>query len=202
MAETKGVGGDRDALSSFLAESEAFLGAVLETIANAVGDDDDAPLIVSHSGAAQEQLGKLTQHVRTNYARANVELRRQVDEFMQTQAVTTLARNGQAAFRQQAVKGIFGDGTFSWIETVLQEIKKVIEWLSNMFQWPDWITKLIQVLDQIMKAVIGLFGGILGRSRPKIMAELSALEVGFWNELAAHRRFALIGRSSAEEESD
>lgn len=200
MAESKTSGERGNALEEFLAEAEAFLNSVLDTIGKSIGDADDAPLIQSHSGAAREQLGKLTQYVRANYARANVELRREADEFMQTQAATTLARNGRAAFEQVAAKGLFGDGTFSWIETVQQEIKKLIDWLSEMFGWPDWIDKLIQVLDQIMKAILGLFAGALGRSRPKVMSELSAMEVEFWNELAAHKRFALLGRAAHADE--
>jgi hypothetical protein len=200
MADTKSTGARPDALEEFLAESEAFLASTLDTIMKSIGDADDAPLIEAHAGAAREQLGKLTQHVRLHYGRANVELRRDVDEFMQTQSATTLARGGQAAFKKVAGKGLFGDGIFSWIETIMQEIKKIIEWLSEMFNWPSWITKLIQLLDQIIKALLGLFGGILGRSRSKIMTELSSLEVEFWNELASHKRFALLGGPAQADE--
>lgn len=200
MAESKTSGERGSALEEFLTEAEAFLNSVLDTIGKSIGEADDAPLIQSHSAAAREQLGKLTQYVRVHYARANVELRREADEFMQTQSATTLARNGRAAFEQVAAKGLFGDGAFSWIEAVQQEIKKLIEWLQEMFGWPDWIGKLIQLLDQILKAILSLFGGALGRSRSKIMSELSAMEVEFWNELAAHKRFALLGRAAQTDE--
>jgi len=200
MAEAKGSDSEPSALEGFLREAEAFLGTTLEVIAKSIGDADDAPLILAHSGAAREQLAKLTQHVRVHYGRANVELRRDVDEFMQAQAATTLARNGQAALTQVAAKGLFGDGVFSWIETIMHEVKKLIEWLSEMFHWPSWITKLIQLLDQIIAAILGLFGGVLGRSRSKIMTELSSMEVEFWNELAAHKRFALLGMPERAEE--
>jgi hypothetical protein len=200
MADTKNSGERRNALEEFLVEAEAFLGSTLDTIVKSVGEDDDAPLIVSHAGAAREQLAKLTQYVRVQYGRANVELRREADDFMQTQSATTLARNGQAAFQQVAAKGLFGDGVFSWIEAIMGEIKKLIEWLSGMFNWPSWITKLLQLLDQILKAILGLFGGALGRSRSKIMSELSSMEVEFWNEIAAHKRFALLGRLDQSDE--
>lgn len=200
MAETKPPTPAQSALEEFLKESEAFLAGTLDIIAKSIGDDSDAPLIISHGGAAQEQLGKLTQYVRVHYERATVELRRDVDEFMQTQAATTLARNGQAALKKVSAKGLFGDGVFSWIETIMHEIKKLIEWLSEMFNWPDWITKLIQLLDQILIAILGLFGGALGRSRSKIVSELSTMEVEFWNELAAHKRFALLGRPTESDE--
>jgi hypothetical protein len=200
MADTKSSGERRSALEEFLVEAEAFLASTLDTIVKSVGEADDAPLIASHAGAAREQLGKLTQYVRAQVGRANVERRREAEEFMQTQAATTLARNGQAAFQQLAAKGLFGDGIFSWIESIAEEIKKLIEWLSHLFGWPDWISKLLQLLDQILKAILGLFGGALGRSRPKIMAELSAMEVEFWNEIAAHKRFALLGRPDQSEE--
>jgi hypothetical protein len=200
MADTKRTDAGPDALEEFLRESEAFLSSTLDGIMKAIGDADDAPLIEAHSGAAREQLGKLTQHVRLHYERANVELRREVDEFMQTQSATTLARNGQEAFKKVSARGLFGDGIFSWIEAIMQEIKKIHEWLTQMFNLPSWLSKLFQLLDQIVKALLGLFGGVLGRNRSKIMTELSSMEVGFWNELGAHKRFVLLGSPAQAEE--
>ncbi|MCY1033656.1 hypothetical protein OV207_19555 [Corallococcus sp. BB11-1] len=194
MAETKNSGAGQGALEEFLRESEGFLSSTLDIITTSIGDHDDAPLIMAHGSAAKEQLGKLVQYTRAQYDRANVELRRDVDEFMQMQAATTLARSGQVAFKKVAAKGLFGDGIFSWIESISHEIKKIINWLRDMFNWPSWISTLLELLDQILKTILGLFGGILGRSRSKIMSELSTMEVEFWNEIASHKRFALIGR--------
>ena len=200
MAETKNSGERRTALEEFLVEAETFVGSTLDVIAASIGDADDAPLIASHSGAAREQMGKLIQYVRVQHGRANVELRRQAEEFMQSQSATTLARNGTAAIQQVAAKGLFGDGIFAWIEANLEEIKKVIEWLAGMLNLPSWITKDFQLLDQIFKAILGLFAGVLGRSRSRVMSELSLMEVEFWNELASHKRFAQLGRSDPSEE--
>lgn len=63
MAETKDSDGHPGALEEFLRESEAFSVCTLDTIVKS-GGDDDAPLIVSQSGAVHEQLAKPTRHVR------------------------------------------------------------------------------------------------------------------------------------------
>jgi hypothetical protein len=202
MADAKSTEPEPGALEEFLREAESFLTSTLDTIVKAIGDADDAPLILAHGGAAQDQLAKITQHVRSSYQSANVELRRDVDHFMQTQSATTLARNGQAALKKVAAKGLFGDGIFGWVETIMHEIKKLIAWLSKMFHWPDWITSLLELLDEIIHEVLGLFGGILGRSRSKIMTELSSLEVEFWDQLAAHRRFIAAANGARPERED
>lgn len=188
-AKTPDAGGD--ALSEFLKEAETFLASILDDIAKAAGDHDDAPLIASHGVALRDQMGKLLQVTRERYAGGNAEGRRMVDEFMRAQAGTTLARSGRETFRTSVAKGLFGDGIFSWLESHLEEIKKIIRTIWEAFgHVPEWFDTLEQLIDEIMKMVLGLLGGILGRSRSKIMSELSAMEVQFWNEIGARRRLA------------
>ena len=203
MADTKAPDGKPDAFSEFLKQAEDFVGSMVDGIIKAVGNDNDSTLIASHGGALREQFAKVSQLTRDRYAGANADARRMVDEFMNAQAVTTLARNAQATFQKSVAKGLFGDGIFSWLESTLEEIKKVIEMIWSLFgDVPDWFTKLEQILDQILKLLLGLFGGILGKSRSKIMSELSTMEVEFWNELAAHKRFSLAAKGAGAELED
>ena len=192
-----------DAFSEFLKEAETFVGSVLDDIAKAVGRDDDAPLIASHDGALREQMAKLVQATRDRYSGGNAESRRLVDDFMKAQAGSTLARNARTTFRASAAKARFGDGIFAWLESNLEEIKKIIEMIWSLFGTvPDWLSKILQIIDEILKMILGLFGGILGRSRSKIMSELSTMEVEFWNELASHRRYVLAAAGPAAERDD
>lgn len=203
MADTKAPDGKPDALAEFLKQAEDFVGSMVDGIIKAVGNDDDSALIASHGGALREQLAKVTQLTRDRYAGANAEARRMVDEFMNAQAVTTLARNAQATFQRSVATGLFGDGIFSWLESNVEEIKKVILWVWSLISpGDDRFTKLEQIIDQILKLLLGLFGGILGKSRSKIMSELSTMEVEFWNELAAHKRYVLAANGVAAERED
>ena len=203
MADTKAPDGKPEALSEFLKQAEDFVGSTIDGIIKAVGNDNDSTLIASHGGALREQFAKVSQLTRERYAGANAEARRMVDEFMNAQAVTTLARNAQGTFQKSVAKGLFGDGIFSWLESNHEEIKKVIEMIWSLFGTPpEWLSKILQILDQIFKLLLGLFGGILGKSRSKIMSELSTMEVEFWNEIAAHKRFILAANGAGAELED
>ena len=203
MADAKTPDAGGDAFSEFLKEAETFVASMLDDIAKAVGADDDAPLIASHGGALREQMAKLVQATRDRYAGGNAEGRRMVDDFMKAQAVTTLARNARTTFRASVAKGLFGDGIFAWLESNMQEIKKIIEMILQLFgSLPDWYTKLEEIIDQILKMILGLFGGVLGRSRARIMEELSGLEVQFWNEMASHRRYLQAAAGAGAERED
>jgi hypothetical protein len=203
MTDAKSPAAGPDAFSEFLKEAEDFVGSMLDEIGKAAGDDDDAPLIASHGSALREQMGKLVQATRDRYAGGNAESRRLVDDFMKAQSGATLARNARTTFRASAAKARFGEGIFSWLESNLEEIKKIIEMIWRLFgSVPEWLSKVLQIIDQILKMVLGLFGGILGRSRSKIMSELSTMEVEFWNELTAHRRYLQAGLAAAVDRED
>jgi hypothetical protein len=203
MADTKAPDGKPEALSEFLKQAEDFVGSMVDGIIKAVGNDNDSALVASHGGALREQFAKVSQLTRDRYAGGNAEARRMVDEFMNAQTVTTLARNAQATFQKSVAKGLFGDGIFSWLESNLEEIKKVILEIWGLFgPVPDWFSKLEQIIDQILKLLLGLFGGMLGKSRSKIMSELSTMEVEFWNEIAAHKRFILAAKGAGAELED
>lgn len=203
MAESKPSDPRPNALFEFLKQAEDYVGSTIDGIAKAVGNDEDAPLIASHGGALREQFARLAQLTRQRYEGTNADARRAVDEFMSVQSVTVLARNAQGTFQNSVAKGLFGGGIFSWIESNLEEIKKVIEMIWSLFgSVPDWLGKILQIIDQILKLLLGLFGGILGQSRTKIMSDLSAMEVEFWNELAAHKRYMLAANEVAVDRED
>lgn len=203
MPDPKSPDSRPDALAAFLKEAEGFVTTTVDGITKAVGKDDDAPLIASHGAALTEQMGKLVQLTRERYEGANAESRRLVDDFMNAQSVTTLARNAQSTLRASVAKGIFGDGFFSWLESNQAEIKKIFEMIFSLFgAVPAWLTKILQIIDQLLKLLSGLFGGILGRNRSRIMSELSIMEVEFWNEIAAHKRYLLAANGGANDAED
>lgn len=203
MADTKTPDGRPDAFADFLKEAENFTAALLDGIAKAVGAHDDAPLIASHGGALREQMGRLAQVTRDRYAAADAQSRRTVDEFLNVQSVTTMARNAQTTLKASVAKGLFGGGIFNWLESNLEEIKKIFEAIWGLFgHVPEWLSKVLQIIDEILKMVLGLFGGVLGHSSSKIMSELSTMEVEFWNELAAHKRYRLAAAGAAASAED
>ncbi|HYC99032.1 hypothetical protein [Brevundimonas sp.] len=203
MADAKTPDAGGDAFSEFLKEAETFVASMLEDIAKAVGANDDAPLIASHGVALREQMARLVEATRGRYAGGNAASRRMADDFMKAQAGTTLARNARTTFRAGVAKGLFGDGIFAWLESNLEEIKKIILAIWDLFgDVPEWVNTLVQLIDEILKMILGLFGGILGRNRSKIMSDLSEQEVQFWNEIAARKRYVLAAAGGAAERED
>lgn len=203
MADAKSPDGGTDAFSEFLREAEEFVGSMLDDIAKAVAADDDAPLIASHGGALREQMGKLVQATRERYAGGNAGIRRVADDFMKAQSGATLARNARTTFRAGVAKGLLGDGIFSWLESNMEEIKKIILAIWDLFgDVPGWVNTLVQLIDEILKMILGLFGGILGRSRSKIMSELSIMEVEFWNEIGARKRYVQASAAADADRED
>jgi len=201
MAETKPA--DTDHFGEFLKAAEDFLVTTVDGLVDAAGQDDDAPQLASHSNAIKDQLRKVLTLTKEKYAAVNSETRRVVDDLMKVQAVTGMAKGAKAAMRQSLSAARFGDGIFSWIESNLEEIKKLVEELWSIFGGaPPWLTKLFQIIDQLWKMIGGLLGGIFGRNRSRIMSELSQMEVEFWNELAAHARHRAVVRAAATEVED
>ena len=187
-------------LNEFLEVSKSFIGTSMKEIIQASGKNEDTNLIISHSDSLQEQFDKLITFVIRSYEDTDVVTKKNIDEFMKLQAVTSLAGNAKKTITKNAQKGIFGDGFFSWLESNLEEIKKIIEMILELIfpNLPPWVGKILQILDQILKLILGLVGGILGKNRSKIMEELSSMEVAFWNELAAYRRFSTYNYQTSE----
>lgn len=179
-------------LEEFIDTSKSFIETSMNEIIKASGKHEDVSLIVSHSESLQTQFNKLTGFINKSYGEVDIITKKDIDNFMELQAVTSLAENAEKTVTKNAQKGIFGDGFFSWLESNLEEIKKIIEMILELIfpNLPPWVGKILQILDQILKLILGLFGGILGRNRSKIMEELSSMEVAFWNELSAYRRFS------------
>lgn len=203
LADTKAPPeGGSSGLDNFLNEATKFVEGVLQDIVRAVGDHDDAPLIVSHGVALQAQFANVATHVRETVTAGSADARRQVDDLMRVQAVTLMAQTGRAAFRTTAASGRFGDGIFAWIESHFEEIKKIIEMIAELLKVGDWFKGLLQVIDQILKLILGLLGRILGRSQARISEELSAMEVQFWNEIGARKRANLISDRNLDPDRD
>lgn len=180
-------------LKSFLNTSLKFVETTLSSIVKASGKHEDVPLIESHGKGLTEQFKKVSNLLLKSYAEVNLEQQRSIDLYMKTQAVSEMADSARLTVEKTFAKGVFGDGIFSWLESNFEEIKKIlIELIEIFFPLPPWVHKLFQVLNQIFKLILGLFGGVLGRNRSKVVAELSQMEIGFWNELASYRRYAII----------
>lgn len=192
-----------DPFAEFLDVSQGYFDSIVSEIVKAVGEHDDKPLILSHGKALREQVSKVLGYTRAQFEKANSETKRHVVEFCDVQAVTVLARSARETFSQSVQSGIFGDGIFSWLESNAEEIKKLINEIWEIFGTvPHWFEALKQIIDQILKIILSLFGGVLGRNRSKISAELSNMEVEFWNEMSARRRYVQTLRNRGNEVED
>ena len=187
-------------LNEFFNVSKLFIDTSMNEIINAVGKSEDTELIKSHANALQAQFDKLTVFTKKSYEETDIISKNNVDDFMEFQAVTNLADNAKKTIIKNAQKGIFGDGFFSWLESNFEEIKKIVLMILDILfpKLSAWASKLFQIIDQILKLILGLFAGNLGKNRSKVMEELSSMEVDFWNELRSHKRFANYNYDSSE----
>lgn len=192
-----------NAFEEFLKAAENYFQNIVSGINKTVGEHEDSTLIASHGEALNAQVRKVLDYTRLQFQKSNLETQRLTVEFCEYQAVTQMAEGGSRTFNTSVSKAVFGGGIFSWLEANAEEIKKIINEIWEIFgSVPEWFEALKQVIDQILKLLLSLFGGILGFNRTKISAELSNMEVQFWNELTARRRFVNTLKNSDNEVED
>jgi hypothetical protein len=176
-----------DILQRFIDSSMNFVLNVSKSMVEVSGKDPDAELIAANAELVSTTLRNLLNSVRTSYDGANALAKRSVEQALEIAGIDLVPITGERAALNVLKKGIFGGGFFSWISKHLAEIKKIIRMILGMIlgSVPEWVDKILDLIDQLWNMISELLGGIFGFNRSEIARDISMGEVNFLNELAA-----------------
>jgi hypothetical protein len=173
-----------DLLRTFLQGFEEVTDAYGRSIQARVAEGPTRALAEHFTQVLATQANRLTAYVLQSYDDAGPAKRSEVDQLLTRQAAVELTRGvasiASAATSAPALKGI-GD--------IIQLIKKIIKFILKLFgNVPPWLNDLLELIDEIVGSLGGLFGFRLQRdiNQTEIdylksmyhLAKLNAIEQG------------------------
>ena len=194
---TRAGPGSEDLLGSFLGAFENFVSQVGAEAVTAAGKGEQRILIKSTTESLVGQTVKLTAFVRETAERLSPVQRGELDRFLRVQDGVAIANRGVEVSRQVLRSGILGN-VIHWIAQHLKELKKILsEILHFLFDllhisYPDWLDKLLQILDQFLDLILSLLGDVFGIDLGRTARQLSEQEVGFLHEWAAFEAIRVV----------
>jgi len=134
------------------------------------------------------QANRLASLVLHTYDQATASKRAEVDQFLVQQAAVELAR-GAAAIAQNAASAPALKG----ISDIIEIIKKIIKFIfDNFFDKPPWLDGLLELIDEIIAALAGLFSFRLQR-------DINQTEIDYLRAMYHLRRLNLLEESGMED---
>ena len=176
----------------FLADFEPLIDAFAATVKRGVSDTDSAAVIDSLSAVAKLQAQRLAKFGGDTYGQSSPALRRQVDEFFERLGGEELMRGALAVTPNvTAVRALIG------ISQIITLIKKIIWFILGLLfphGIPQWIIKLIDIIDEIIKA-------ILGQRSHSAQREANQNDMDFLQAMLILRQFELLENGGSQEET-
>lgn len=200
--------GGEDLLATFLASFENFLDQIGMQATQAAKAEQQV-LIQSTAESLSGQAVKLTAFIRETAGRLSPVQRVELDRFLKVQDGVAFATRGVAVSAQLMASGVIGN-LIHWISQHLKELKKVLsEILHIIFDflhipYPDWLDKILQLLDQFLDLLLSLLGDVFGIDFGRTARQLSDQEVNFLHQWAAFEAVRVVragGKPSAREEA-
>lgn len=181
-------------LNDVLGSIENFLDEVITGVLSASPAGETVVLATATGDSLRSQLRKLHGYVRDNHKKLSSAQVQEFQVFLDTQDGHGLAQRGADVARVGFKSGGFGSKFLKWLVKWFQEIKKIIEELLNLvadalgFTLPDWIHKLLLILDQVFNALISLLADVFGIDLGRFSSEVSRMEQDYLMERAAFER--------------
>lgn len=165
-------------LNTFLNDFVKLPEIIIKSMQNAYTDEDLKNSAKAYLVPLQEQFKGISDYLievaSIDSAQKNIEANRLVKMASGIQLVNS------ANVVSKNLKSIFSRLS---LNSIVKEIKKLIVFLLDMFKAPDWIYKILLIIDQILNAI---FGWDLPDTMPEL---LSLSEQNYYKELAAHNTF-------------
>lgn len=200
---------DEDLLESFLLSVENFVTQIGEEVVLSAPKGEQQVLIQATNASLIGQTNKLTVFIREIAGRLSSIQRSELDKFLRVQDGVTFANRSVAVTRQILRSGIIGS-LLHWISQHFKELKKILSEIVHFIldllhiPYPDWLDKLLQILDQFMDLLLSLLGEVFGIDFTRTARQLSEHEVCFLHEWAAFEAVRIIranGRSANQDET-
>lgn len=185
---------DKPSLESFLSSFEWFAAEVSKLAVDSAPEGSEQDLLVSTGGSLLGQTQRLTQFTIAKHALLSKNQQAEVAELLGVMNGEEFARETIATAQQimaRAPRGALLNKFLHWLGQNFKELKKIIlELLHFIFDllgisWPNWLDRLIQILDQFLDLLLTLLGDLFGLDFGQIAASLSQQEVNFTRELTA-----------------
>jgi hypothetical protein len=187
----------QDSLEAFLQSFENFVARVGAEAVEAAPKGEQQTLIQATSDSLIGQSNRVTAFVRQSAARLSPAQRGELEKFLQVQDGVAIANRGVAVTRQVLRSGVIGR-LIDWISRHLKELKKILQELLKFIcsllhiPYPDWIDRLLQVLDQLLDLILSLLGEVFGLDFGRTARQLSEQEVDYFREWAAFEAVRVV----------
>ena len=179
-------------LLGFLGDFERLIGLYGATVKGLVPESDSAAIIDSLSAVAKSEARSLAKFVGDSYGQSSPALRGEVDAFFERLAGEELMQGGLAvAPKATSVQALIG------ISEIIKLIKKIIMFILGLLfpkGIPQWIIKLLDIIDEIIHA-------ILGQRSQRAQHDASENHMDFLQTMRMLRQLELLENGGSQEET-
>jgi len=165
-------------LNEFLAQFVSLPEQIIKGMLSSSSDEDLKMGIKAYSKPLQEQFNGISQHIQELMSTESSQNVLQANKLVNIASGKELVNSASSISKN--LKSMFSRLS---LNSIIKEIKKILIFILDLLKVPEWVYKILLIIDQILNA---LFGWDLPDTMPEL---LSLLEVGFYNELAAQSRF-------------
>ncbi len=198
--EAKEAGGDL--LGQFLQSVEGFVGRVGELAAGAAPKDGEHhALIVATAENLSGQARKVSAFTLESATRLSRPQRAELDQFLRVQDGPAFAERAVRVAQRVVAGGTVGR-IIEWIGQHLTELKKILEeilrFIFDMLNiaYPEWLSKLLLILDQFLGLLLSLLGDVFGIDFGRTARAMADAEVNYLNQAEAFERVRAAARGS------
>lgn len=190
-----------DLLDQFLHGVESFLARVGDLAAEAApkGGEHHA-LIVATAESLSGQARKVSAFTLESASRLSRPQRAELDQFLRVQDGPAFAERA-VQVAQRIVAGGTAGRVIQWIGQHLTELKKVLEEILRFVfdlldaPYPEWLSKLLLVLDQFLGLLLSLLGDVFGIDFGRTARAMADAEVNYLNQAAAFEAVRVAARA-------
>jgi hypothetical protein len=199
--------GNGDPLSSFLASVDRFTETINTQAVAAAGKGEEQLVIQSTGESFVAQTRRLTDYIREVAPGIAPVQRRELDQFLRVQDGDALVERSLRVTAQtlSAGGGAVTMGFLSWLNEIMQTLKKIIRKIFDIFFGgiPKWLHAILEIIDELLNLLKTLLGGRFGLKMSEVADQASREEVNFLREMTALTELEAAQRSrrTADDES-
>ena len=165
-------------LNNFLNEFVKLPDLIIKGMINSSSDEDLKIAIKAYTTPLQEQFKGISEYILDISTKGSAQNNIQANKLVKMASGIQLTSS--AASISKNLKSVFSKLS---LNSIIKEIKKILIFILDLFNVPDWVYKILLIIDQILNAI---FGWDLPDTMPEL---LSLLEQNYYKELAAQNAF-------------
>ncbi len=175
-------------LASFLKEFVGLPNLILKGMISSSNDEDLKNGIKAYTIPLQEQFKGISEYILEASSKESAQNNVQANKLVKMASGMQLVSSAGTVSKN--LKSVFSKLS---LNSIVKEIKKILIFILDLFKVPDWVYKILLIIDQILNAI---FGWDLPDTMPEL---LSLLEQNYYKELAAQNTFINSLRNEEKE---